>query len=160
MIFWPKMKLKIVSLVNDTSWVTFWISKLKWSIWLSRTCTLKDRCRRLQAGSFSCLQSENLELQKIAEKQLHAIEVFKEESAALRSDLAFVGKQTNVTVTPENPSVTAIEIPEFTARSPRTHSLISSISNQKVGALTDGYGASSPAPKFEVSINSFNSSLP
>jgi len=54
-------------------------------------------------------QKANAELINLAQHQSMAIEVLKEEATALRRDLAFVGGQMNITVTPVNTYLEALE---------------------------------------------------
>lgn len=101
------------------------------------------------------LQGENLELQSVTLKQLDAIQMLKEEAIALRADLAFVGEQVAVTVTPENPGLNALEQPNFNARPPN-QSFIDGISSQTVGPVVDGSPAPSNLPVHEVILSPLN----
>ena len=55
------------------------------------------------------LQTEKVALEALVFQQTHAIEVLKEEAAALRRDLAFVGQHININVAPVNPALEALQ---------------------------------------------------
>lgn len=55
------------------------------------------------------LQTEKVALEALVLQQTHAIEVLKEEAAALRRDLAFVGQHININVAPVNPALEALQ---------------------------------------------------
>ena len=55
------------------------------------------------------LQTEKVALEALIMQQTHAIEVLKEEAAALRRDLAFVGQHININVAPLNPALEALQ---------------------------------------------------
>lgn len=61
-----------------------------------------------------CLQKEKAELTNLVVQQANAIEILKEEAAALRRDLAFVGKHVNINVSVVNPYLEELQpLPEL-----------------------------------------------